>query len=170
MSPVVARRVVLVVVLGALAAGGVYFSRSFRPPATSGREANVADAPAGGRTQATDSAAPPPIDFVGDPLIPGISEAPDVPTSAAHSGIKKVGARIRDAVVADDTIGDDEVPGVSLAGLSPAQRRRFVDEAVDVPCGCGCGQDLLECRRDDLACPTSPGIRDSLIAAVRSGR
>lgn len=171
MSPLVARRVVLVIVLGALAAGGVFFSRSFRPPDGSGREANIADAPAGGRTQATlppaDTLLPPPIEPLEDPLQPGVSEAPDVPSSAAHRGVKKIGERIRDAVLADGRIGDVEVPGVDLAGLTLSQRRRFLDEAVDISCGCGCGQDLLECRRDDLSCPTSPGIRDSLLAVVR---
>ena len=169
MSPTVARRIVLVLAVGVLAAGGVYFARSLRAP---GREANIADAPAGGRTQATlppvDSAAAPALDAVpNDPLLPGVSEAPDVPASAAHRGLKKVGERIRDAVLADGAIDDLEVPGVDLTGLTAKQKRWFVDAAVGVECGCSCGQDLLECRRDDLTCPTSPGIRDSVLALAR---
>lgn len=161
-------------VLATLTSGAVLFVRSFRPPeGGDGREMNVADAPAGGRTQATpplDDAGAPPIDgLVEDPLVPGISEAPDIPASAAHRGLKKIGERIRDAVLADGTVGDDEVPGVSFdPAMSQAQRKRFVEIAPGVPCGCGCGQDLLECRRDDVSCPTSPGLRDSLLAAVRA--
>jgi hypothetical protein len=168
-SPV--RRIVLLVVVGTLAAGAFYFVRSFRPPEGGDREMNVADAPAGGRTQATlpeGEGGAPPIDVLDDPLVAGIPEAPDIPASAAHRGLKKIGERIRDAVLADGTIGDDEVPGVDLAGLSPAQRRWFVEQAPTIACGCGCGQDLLECRRDDVSCPTSPGIRDSLLAVARA--
>jgi hypothetical protein len=178
MSPSTSRVIILGFVLATLVAGGVLFVRSFRPPEGSdGRETNVADAPAGGRTQATepgdaaDAADAPPIGgLVDDPLLPGITEAPDIPASAAHRGLKKIGERIRDAVLADGTIGDEEVPGVSFAAsVSQAQRKRFVELAPGVLCGCGCGQDLLECRRDDLACPKSPALRDSLIAAVRAG-
>ncbi|MEO6463889.1 MAG: hypothetical protein ABIP29_12520, partial [Candidatus Eisenbacteria bacterium] len=103
-----------------------------------------------------------------DPLAMGTPESPDIPPSEAHRGLKKVGERIRDAVLADDTIGDTEAPGVDFAGLTQAQRRFFVDEAIDITCGCGCRQDLLECRRDDLTCPVSPGIRDSLLAVARA--
>lgn len=169
MTSSAARRIVLLVVVGTLAAGAFYFVRSFRPPEGGDREMNVADAPAGGRTQATlPEGEAPPIDVSDDPLVAGIPESPDIPASAAHRGLKKIGERIRDAVLADGTIGDHEVPGVDLAGLSPGQRRWFVEQAPAIACGCGCGQDLLECRRDDVSCPTSPGIRDSLLAVARS--
>ncbi len=163
--------------LGTLAVGAVFFVRSFRPPeGAAGREENVAEAPAGGRTQATPSSGedgPPPLDAVpDDPLVAGVPEAPDIPASAVHRGLKKVGERIREAVLADGAIGDEELPGVDLAGLTAAQRRWFVDEAIGIQCGCGCRQDLLECRRDDVSCPVSPGLRDSLlqVARGRAGR
>ena len=178
MSPNSTRLVVAALVAVALAAGVFFFARSFRPPAGSdGREENVAPAPAGGRTQAmpddsVHSGLPggdTPVTVPDDPLLPGITEAPDIPASAAHRGLKKIGERIRDAVLADDTIGDDEVPGVTFAStVSQAQRRWFVETAPDILCGCGCGQDLLECRRDDLTCPLSPGIRDSLLAVAKT--
>jgi hypothetical protein len=167
MNPRVARGLVLTLVAVALLAGAVYFVRSFRPPA-SGREENVADAPAGGRTQATPPGGAEPVTAPGDPLVAGVPEAPDIPPGEAHRGLKKIGERIREAVVADGTIGDDEVPGVDLAGLTQPQRRWFVDEAVAFTCHCGCNQDLLECRRDDVSCPISPGLRDSLLAVARS--
>ena len=85
-------------------------------------------------------------------------------------GVKKAGERIRAAVLEDGTVGDEEVPGVSLAGLTAKQRSWFLDHAVELTCPCGCKQDLLECRRDDDACPTSPGLRDSLLTEARKQR
>ena len=162
------RTVILALVFAILGLGFVVWGTSLRTP-DSGREANVAGDPAGGRTQATPS--PPggeePVTAPGDPLVAGVPESPDVPLDAAHRGLKKIGERIREAVVADGAIGDTEVPGVDFAGLTQEQRRWFVDEAVDITCGCGCRQDLLECRRDDVACPVSPGLRDSLLAVAR---
>lgn len=171
MNPNLTRRIVLVFVVAVLAAGAYFFTRSLRPPeGAAGREENVADAPAGGRTQATPDgeAALPPVTMSEDPLVAGVPESPDIPRVAAHQGIPLIGERIRDAVLADGTIGDTEVPGVDFAGLSQAQRKWFVEEAPHIMCGCGCGQDLLECRRDDATCPTSPGIRDSLLAVAKT--
>jgi hypothetical protein len=99
--------------------------------------------------------------------VAGIPEEPDIPPDHAHMGVKKVGERIRAAVLEDGKVGDDEVPGISLAGLTSKQRTWFLDHAVEITCSCGCRQDLLECRRDDAACPTSPGLRDSLLAEAR---
>jgi hypothetical protein len=176
MSPNPTRLVVAALVAVALAAGAFVFARSFRPPEGSeGRETNVADAPAGGRTQAMpdDSlhaglpGGSTPVVAPADPFLPGITEAPDVPATDAHRGLKKIGDRIRDAVLADGVVGDAEVPGVEFAATMPqAQRRWFVETAPGILCGCGCGQDLLECRRDDLLCPLSPDLRDSLMAVA----
>ncbi|MGH7725521.1 MAG: hypothetical protein ACREOU_08830 [Candidatus Eiseniibacteriota bacterium] len=167
----VTRVVVLALVAGAIVAAAFAFSRSYRKP-DSGREANVADAPAGGRTQAQESPADSgagaiAVEEIRDPLVAGIPEAPDIPPSDAHKGLKKMGVRIREAVLADGTVGDDEAPGIAFTGLTQAQRRWFLDRAVDITCGCGCNQDLLECRRDDVMCPRSPVIRDSLLAEAR---
>jgi hypothetical protein len=163
------RLIVVGLAFAVLAVGAVLFVTSFRAP-DEGREANVADAPAGGRTQATP--VPPggadPVEAPGDPLAAGVPEAPDIPPGDAHRGLRKIGERIRDAVTADGTIGDDEVPGVDLAGLTQPQRLAFLDDAVAFTCPCGCNQDLLECRRDDVSCPISPGLRDSLLTVARS--
>ena len=163
------RMIILALAFATLGLGVVLWSTSLRTP-EAGREENVADAPAGGRTQATPSlpGGDEPVTVPEDPLAMGVPESPDVPPDAAHRGLKKIGERIREVVLADGTIGDTEVPGVEFAGLSQGQRRYFVDQAVGITCGCGCNQDLLECRRDDLSCPVSPGIRDSLLAAART--
>jgi len=176
MAPNSSRLVVLALVAVTLVAGVFFYANSLRKPeGMDGREENVAPEAAGGRTQAMPSdsihaglvAGDIPVAEVADPLVPGITESPDIPRTAAHRGIKLIGERIRDAVLADGVIGDDEVPGVEFPrSMSQAQRTWFVDTAYGVMCGCGCGQDLLECRRDDLTCPSSPGIRDSLLAVA----
>jgi hypothetical protein len=163
-----ARQVATGFVVVVLAAGAFYFFRNLEHP-DAGKAANVAEEPAGGRTQAQEpsSEAPPLATTPGDPLQPGISEQPDIPADSPHSGIKKMGERIKDAVLADGIAGDHETPGVDFTGLSQAQRRFFLEHATKINCGCGCGQDLLECRRDDATCPISPGIADSLLAVAK---
>ena len=157
-----ARGIVLALAGVAILAGGFFFVRNFQR-SDEGRAPNVAEEPAGGRTQAEpDADAPVAVDAPGDPLLPGVPEAPDVPANSAHAGIKKVGERIKDAVLADGTVGDKETPGVDFTGLTQKQRRWFLDHAIAITCSCGCGQDLLECRRDDVNCPLSPGLADSL--------
>ncbi len=161
----VARAFVPAFVAAVIAGGGFYFFRNLNHPA-GGKAGNVAEAPAGGRTQAQpDSAgAPGAVTPPGDPLLPGIPESPDIPADAPHSKIRKAGQRIREAVLADGTVGDLETPGVNFAGLTQGQRNWYLSEAVGITCSCGCRQDLLECRRDDVSCPLSPGLSDSLLA------
>ena len=163
-----ARAFVVVLVATILAAGAFYFWKSFQRPDT-GKAANVADAPAGGRTQAQppDSTGAIAVTPPGDPLLPGIPERPDVPADAPHSGIKKAGERIREAVLADGTVGDHETPGIDMSNLTQGQRKWFLARATGIICSCGCRQDLLECRRDDATCPISPGLSDSLLAEAR---
>ncbi len=165
-----ARTFIVVFVAAVIAAGGFYFYTSFRHP-ESGKEANVADAPAGGRTQAqptaADTAGPTVVTPPGDPLLPGIPESPDIPPDSPHAGIKKTGERIRNALLADGQVGDHETPGVDFTGLTQPQRRWYLTHATSITCSCGCRQDLLECRRDDATCPISPGISDSLLAVAR---
>lgn len=173
----------------AVGASAFYGVRAYQKPA-GGKADNVAPAPAGGRTQAqaADTAlapgardphavadphagldtmrTPPPIQALGDPLLPGIPEQPDVPPDSPHAGLRKVGVRIIEAVEKDGNVGDHEVPNVDLTRLTQRQRRWYLDHAVKITCSCGCRQDLLECRRDDATCPISPGLSDSLVAAA----
>jgi hypothetical protein len=154
-------------VAAVVAAGGYTYFRSFQHPA-GGKADNVAEAPAGGRTQATpDSTMPTTVTAPGDPLLPGIPETPDIPADSPHAKIKKMGQRIREAVLADGTVGDHETPGIDFSGLTQKQRNWYLTQAVGITCSCGCGQDLLECRRDDATCPISPGLSDSLLAEAR---
>jgi hypothetical protein len=169
MSP--ARWIAVALVSAAVAAGVFFWSSNLRRP-DDGREDQVADAPAGGRTQAEGPAAESDaagiaVDPPGDPLVAGIPESPDIPPDHAHMGIQKVGERIRAAVLEDGSVGDEETPGVVMTGLTQTQRKWYLEHAVAITCPCGCRQDLLECRRDDATCPTSPGLSDSLLAEAR---
>jgi len=167
-----ARTLGLALVGIALGAGGWFLVHGLVAPHQGGKADNVAEAPAGGRTQAqptiADTATTPPAlaSEPGDPLLPGIPEQPDIPANAVHAGMKKIGERIIDAVEKDGVIGDHEVPGIDLTKLTQKQRRWFVAHAAKITCSCGCRQDLLECRRDDATCPISPGLADSLTAVA----
>ena len=49
----------------------------------------------------------------------------------------------------------DEVPGVDVSMLTPAQRGLFVRVANSYRCTCGCGFTLATCRAYDAQCPVS---------------
>ena len=151
----------IVVVVGV---GAVLWMRNLRQTP---KAANVAEEPAGGRTQAQPDSAPALPASITDPLQPGIPETPDIPTTGPHAGLEKMGIRIRKAVLADGTVGDHEAPGIDFTGLTQKQRNWYLSQATGITCTCGCGQDLLECRRDDATCPISPGLSDSLLAEAR---
>jgi hypothetical protein len=158
------RGFIAVFIAVAVLTAGFYFYRNFEK----GKAPNVATEPVGGRTAAQpDTSAPIAVSAPGDPLLPGTPEVPDIPPDAAHSKIKKAGQRIREAVLADGTVGDHETPGIDFTGLSQKQRNWYLNEAIAITCSCGCRQDLLECRRDDATCPISPGLSDSLLAEAR---
>ena len=65
---------------------------------------------------------------------------------------------------------DPNVPGVDLSGLSGTDVRRLIQILRSEPCPCGCGMNLLQCRREDPDCPTSPGLARSVASALRAGR
>jgi thiol-disulfide isomerase/thioredoxin len=48
-----------------------------------------------------------------------------------------------------------EFPGVSLAGLTPAQRAVVLKRLNSEDCNCGCGLTLAQCRINDSSCDTS---------------
>ena len=63
----------------------------------------------------------------------------------------------------------DEVPGIDVSGLPPAQRTLFVSVANSYRCTCGCGFTLATCRAYDLQCPVSGPRVHALRASVRAG-
>ncbi len=50
---------------------------------------------------------------------------------------------------------NSEVPGVNLSKLSAAEKDQFKKRLEKMGCSCGCGWNVLKCRKDDPKCGTS---------------
>ena len=61
-----------------------------------------------------------------------------------------------------------ELPGVSLKGLTPAQRTAALKRLNSETCTCGCGLTLAQCRINDTTCPISAKIATKVVQDVRS--
>lgn len=64
----------------------------------------------------------------------------------------------------------NELPGVSFAGLTPAQRKIALHRLNAQSCTCGCKLTLAECRINDTTCPVSSGIANKIVRAIASGK
>jgi peroxiredoxin len=61
------------------------------------------------------------------------------------------------------------VPGVDLTGLTPAQVGQFEKRLAGMQCNCGCGRNVLNCRKEDSGCPVSRKIaKDELAKFTKS--
>jgi thiol-disulfide isomerase/thioredoxin len=56
-----------------------------------------------------------------------------------------------------------ELPGVSLAGLSPEQRKAALKQINAKNCTCGCGMTLAQCRINDPGCDTSREMANRIV-------
>ncbi|MGB7024599.1 MAG: TlpA disulfide reductase family protein [Candidatus Acidiferrales bacterium] len=63
-----------------------------------------------------------------------------------------------------------ELPGVSFAGLTPAQKKMALHRLNAQDCTCGCKLTLAECRINDTTCPISSGIANKIVRAIASGK
>lgn len=63
-----------------------------------------------------------------------------------------------------------ELPGVSFAGLTPAQKKIALHRLNAQDCTCGCKLTLAECRINDTTCPISSGIANKIVRAIASGK
>ncbi|HEV2617832.1 MAG TPA: TlpA disulfide reductase family protein [Candidatus Acidoferrales bacterium] len=63
-----------------------------------------------------------------------------------------------------------ELPGVSFAGLTPAQKKIALHRLNAQSCTCGCKLTLAECRINDTTCPISKGIANKIVREVASGK
>ncbi len=61
------------------------------------------------------------------------------------------------------------VPGVDLTALTPAQVDQFEKHLAGMKCDCGCGRNVLNCRKEDSGCPVSRKIaKDELAKFTKS--
>ncbi|HKV27836.1 MAG TPA: TlpA disulfide reductase family protein [Candidatus Acidoferrales bacterium] len=63
-----------------------------------------------------------------------------------------------------------ELPGVSFAGLTAAQKRIALHRLNARSCTCRCKLTLAECRINDTTCPISSGIANKIVREVASGK
>lgn len=64
-----------------------------------------------------------------------------------------------------------ELPGVSFAGLTPAQKKAALRQLNSKTCTCGCQLTLAECRINDTSCPISRKLAMKIVRAIaHSGR
>lgn len=63
-----------------------------------------------------------------------------------------------------------ELPGVSFAGLTPAQKKVVLHRLNAQNCTCGCNLTLAECRINDTTCPISKSIANKIVREVASGK
>lgn len=61
-----------------------------------------------------------------------------------------------------------ELPGVSFAGLTAAQRKTALRRLNAQMCTCGCQLTLAECRINDTTCPVSTAIAAKIVKSLRS--
>ncbi|HTO90848.1 MAG TPA: hypothetical protein VMJ70_06910 [Candidatus Sulfotelmatobacter sp.] len=64
----------------------------------------------------------------------------------------------------------DEVNGMDLSPLTPAQREIFLRFANSERCTCGCGYTLAGCKASDMSCEISGPRLDALMDSVRTGK
>lgn len=63
-----------------------------------------------------------------------------------------------------------QLPGVSFAGLTTAQKKIALHRLNAQDCTCGCKLTLAECRINDTTCPISKGIANKIVREIASGK
>jgi protein-disulfide isomerase len=64
----------------------------------------------------------------------------------------------------------ENLPGVDLSGMSPAQTRALLRLLRNHDCACGCGMKVAECRVKDPNCSWSKGLAEAMADAIRAGK
>ncbi|PYV18057.1 MAG: hypothetical protein DMG21_06185 [Acidobacteria bacterium] len=65
---------------------------------------------------------------------------------------------------------NSEVPGVDLTGVTPAQVEQFKKRLAGMQCNCGCGRNVLNCRKEDSGCPVSRKIAKGELAKLTKSK
>lgn len=63
-----------------------------------------------------------------------------------------------------------EIPGVSLAGLTAAQKQDALQRLNNEKCTCGCGLTLAQCRINDPGCKISQPAAQKLVDDIAHGK
>jgi thiol-disulfide isomerase/thioredoxin len=62
------------------------------------------------------------------------------------------------------------IPGVSFAGLTPAQKKLALKRMNSEHCTCGCNLTIAECRLTDPSCLTSQKLAQKIVDEIRAGK
>src|SRR3979490_3130423 len=68
-----------------------------------------------------------------------------------------------------NAVNATELPGVNLAGLTPAQKKAALHRLNAESCTCGCTLTLSQCRVNDTECPVSGNIAEQVVKEVVHG-
>ena len=63
-----------------------------------------------------------------------------------------------------------EIPGVSLAGLTPKQREDALKQLNNEKCTCGCGLTLAQCRINDPICKISQPAAQKVVDDIAKAK
>jgi thiol-disulfide isomerase/thioredoxin len=68
-----------------------------------------------------------------------------------------------------NAVNATELPGVNLAGLTPAQKKAALHRLNAESCTCGCALTLSQCRVNDTECPVSGKMAEQVVKEVVHG-
>jgi len=68
-----------------------------------------------------------------------------------------------------NAVNATELPGVNLAGLTPAQKKAALHRLNAESCTCGCTLTLSQCRVNDTECPISGDLAAKVVKEVVGG-
>jgi protein-disulfide isomerase len=63
-----------------------------------------------------------------------------------------------------------DLPGISMDGLTPAQKADVLELLRSQDCTCGCAMKMAECRVKDPACSYSKGLAQLIVNTFRAGK
>ena len=72
----------------------------------------------------------------------------------------------QDKVRLENAAQANQIPGIDLAKLTPAQRTKVLQTLNSQECGCGCGQTLAQCRLEDPDCTVSLPAAKELVKRI----
>jgi thiol-disulfide isomerase/thioredoxin len=61
-----------------------------------------------------------------------------------------------------------EIPGLSLASLTPQQKTAALKRLNEELCACGCGLTIAQCRINDSTCAVSPPLAEKIVAEAKA--
>jgi len=62
-----------------------------------------------------------------------------------------------------------QLPGIDMSGLTPAQKKVALRQMNQQHCTCGCGYTIALCRIQDTACPVSQKLGQEIVNRLRAG-